>query len=299
MPAEPRSYLSDARKFGRSGAQWVVTLQDDPAEVAAAYLQHRLVLQLGSSHELDASTAGQLMGTSDRRTTERRVRGQQAIPLVELVRSALSGLDDPAGIIPDEPTEWFPAEARHLLSAWGPGLPLVFTEPDTLLATVVARVTAYVAAEEREARLTVLSAEAVVREVLRGLRQNGITDSRIRIDEDVRGVTVWGRHRLDIDVLVHVRDGPAALWELFKVMLAERSRDALLVMSSRPASLLRSYMPGEPLGGPVPLEAFASLAADVGGDEPIIETPEFAVVLIPGALPDGAAALWISSAAAT
>lgn len=118
---EPRSFLTHPELFGTDAqARWAVKPDDDPATVAAAYAQHRLIVALRESETCDSAAQLAVMTGDSPRTVQRYFTGSATAPLPAVLAWVIGG-----GTLVGEALvndhRFFPTDAPPLEAGWPPG----------------------------------------------------------------------------------------------------------------------------------------------------------------------------------
>lgn len=109
--------------FGSADARWHADPEDDPAEVAAAWLQHRLLRRIAArmgTAEVAPAEVARRIGKPER-STYRAVRGERLVPLDELVAWAAAFGTELFDDFPDSVSDLLPPGVPALAGDGGPG----------------------------------------------------------------------------------------------------------------------------------------------------------------------------------
>lgn len=168
--------------FGSSDARWHATPDDDPAEVAAAWLQHRLLRRIAERMGTDEVAAAELARRIGRpeRSTYRAVRGERPVSLGELMAWAGAVGLELFQDFPESVAELLPPDVPALVPNWRPGAgqPMRFVRRSNISEVewggVATQLAAWLAAAKANGTVQFVAPRVVLHAVVTDLFRRGV-----------------------------------------------------------------------------------------------------------------------------
>lgn len=233
---------------------WVISLDQDPTHVAAAWVQFRLaqiIWERVRGDHLDLKEFAGRLGQSVE-AQRKKLSGEQAASLRDLLAWLMIAGADGYRVLPHDDSELFPPAARVLLGAWrsgGPSLPVFAPSARLEWPAFVDRLDTAMASASAQGRSHLLTTDWLRQQAIDWLTETGVAPAHIRLEVmsaiDCLQIGVVSRVTIAFELLRPAEsEGPASA-----LAAAWRVRDALRILAVQPGTGVLVIVSADALGG--------------------------------------------------